>query len=400
MAGLLDMLLGSSPAIAATDPTTVSGVDVNPAPHPQLVAQAPSAPIMNNQPSINPNLAPAQSTIDYGNTPNVQAVNSANSANPPQGGSDNPGMYGLLPQNLQHGTMRNILGALGDAFLVGSGRQAQYEPRMQRQEIGNAMAGMDMNDPQSMQAAIQRVAATGAPGAAEMADKLQANYESLQARKLQMEYNQQYRQQMIGSKNDSIFQRGAPVAMGVAASAKDANDYASKYAILDRRAKAIDPNSDAASAFGVPSPEEWQPGMFAGYGMTTNNQQVSTDKAAQRASAQRNTDVGVAGRIQAAGISAGAHVDAANISAGKPSSAATIDALTAKQNSGQQLTPAEQAVWNKATTISGRGRRAAPGATAPQSNYINGAVYTGKDGSKARYVNGHWYDYVTGHQVG
>jgi hypothetical protein len=43
-----------------------------------------------------------------------------------QGGGGNPGIYGLLPPNLQHGTLRNILGAIGDAFLVGSGREPTY----------------------------------------------------------------------------------------------------------------------------------------------------------------------------------------------------------------------------------------------------------------------------------
>ncbi len=43
-----------------------------------------------------------------------------------QGDDGNPGIYGLLPPNLQHGTLRNILGAIGDAFLVGSGREPTY----------------------------------------------------------------------------------------------------------------------------------------------------------------------------------------------------------------------------------------------------------------------------------
>lgn len=55
------------------------------------------------------------------------------------------------------GTLREILGTLGDAFLVQGGRDAVYEPRRQRERAGDAMFGA-ADDP--LQAA-ERLAAQG-----------------------------------------------------------------------------------------------------------------------------------------------------------------------------------------------------------------------------------------------
>lgn len=361
MSGLLDLLSGAFNQQPSTevDPLTVTARPRTPGPAPvNMVPPADPQTSMTATPYLSGNSA--SGGLDYDNSSAISAIHKVLGANKPQGGSDNPGIYGILPEGLQHGTLRNVLGALGDAFLVGSGRDRQYAPRMQRQEIGDAMAGFDPNNPDQAMAAIQRVAATGAPGAAEMADKLQTSYDSFLARQAQMKYMAEYHQQGIDSRNQSIFQRGSPVAMGVASSAKDANDYAAKYALLDRRAKSIDPNTDAASAFGIPAPEDWQPGMFQGYGMTSNNQQVAADKSAQRNTSMRNTDVNAGARRDAATIGANAHVTAAGMSANKPTASTIVDSLLEKQNRGETLTPAEQALWKKYTTVGGRGSRALP----------------------------------------
>lgn len=354
MAGLMDLI-----SAASTPSTDVEGIDVAPAKRPPspppvsvtglanigpLDTSVPDVTSMGSPPS-NPQLDPGTSQ-NYNNSSAVQAVRAANDTNAPRGGSDNPGLYGLLPQNLQHGTLRNVLGALGDAFLVGSGGQATYSPRMQRQEIGDAMAGYDQNP----QAAIQRVADTGAPGAAEMASKLE------QQRQM-MEYTQQYRQQMLGNKNENVVARMAPQVGGMFAGITDPNMYAQRYKQADAIAKRIDPSYDP-SVFGLPSPEEWQPSMTAHQGMTGNNIQVSSDKAAQRGVSVSNNTATNRSRIQAAGIAAGGHVTAANISSQRPSEAGTLDDLQDKQDSGQTLTPAEQQRWDRGTHITqGRGGR-------------------------------------------
>lgn len=85
--------------------------------------------------------------------------------------------------------------------------------------------------------------------------------------------------------------------------------------------------------------------------MTSNQQQISSDKASQRGVSERDTDVNAGARIQSANINAGAHVAGANIAAGAhPTQTGYLQTLIAKQNSGQALTPAEQQYFTNATT--------------------------------------------------
>lgn len=382
---LLSLLSGAF----APKPTEVSPVDVQ-APPRQALPQSPGTIMppaqdlgpLSQPPQMSPADGMSSGGLNYDNSGAISAIHKVLGANQPQGGSTNPGVYGLLPQGLQHGTFRNVLGALGDAFLVGSNRDRQYAPRMERQAIGDAMAGLDPTDPASMQAAIQRVAATGSPGAAEMADKMQTSYDNYMARQAQMKYMAEYHQQGIDNRNQNVYARQGPMAQGMVAGASDSADYAKRYAILDKRAKAVDPNSDASSAYGIPTPDEWEPGM-ANYGMTSNNQQVSADKAAGRDVSVRNNQNTNRTRIQAAGISAG-----------KPTGATILDDLRAKQDRGEQLTPAEQAIWNKDTNIpKGKGKRAliglpgsggtpTGGAAASQPGPGNGQLPAGMNASQ------------------
>lgn len=303
--------------------------------------------------------------LNYNNSMQAGAVQDSLSAEPPtRGGMANPGLYGILPQSMQHGTLRNMLGALGDAFLVGSGHQAQYEPRMQRQEIGKAMAGYDPNDPVATQAAIQRIAATGAAGSPEMADKLEQNYQSAQLRKQLMEQNNNYKQQTIQARNDNLFNRMNPVAQADLAQAKDADDYAARLARWNTRLKAIDPSADAMSAFGVP--EQFSPGgVSATAGMTNNQVTQSNDRAAGRVQSGRNTDVRAAATIRAAGMSAGSRNYATDAGSDKPTSANILQGLIDKQNKGGTLTSAEQATFDHMTQVAKKGRSLPPGLTTP-----------------------------------
>lgn len=65
----------------------------------------------------------------------------------------------------------NILGLLGDAMLVQSGNQKQYEPRLQQARASEAMAGYT-DDPMD---AIQRLNEVDPPAAAALMDKLRAH---------------------------------------------------------------------------------------------------------------------------------------------------------------------------------------------------------------------------------
>ncbi len=64
------------------------------------------------------------------------------------------GMFGVK------GTLRDVIGTLGDAFLVQSGNAPMYAPRRREERIGDAMRGMTQ-DYDSMMQASERLAALG-----------------------------------------------------------------------------------------------------------------------------------------------------------------------------------------------------------------------------------------------
>jgi hypothetical protein len=309
-------------------PTAVSGITVAPQAKPD------GSVGMNYQA---PDLAASANSVK-------QAMNS--SAFQPQGGGANPGVWGLLPPNMQHGTLRNVLGALGDAFLVGSGKQAQYEPRMERQQEGLAMADYDEHPELSR----GLLGATGAPDAVKDVIGLQENQNNLQLHKDQLTQQNQYRndqlqirqqqvQDALKSRNDNVVARLTPQIGGLASRAQTPQDYATAYSQAEKIAQRVGPDYHATD-FGLVDPTDWKPGMVQG---TTAGQQLnSADKGAQRGVSVQNNTATNRARIQAAGITAGSKL---------PTEASQVDAIRQKVNSGQPLSPGDQAVWDKQTNI-------------------------------------------------
>jgi hypothetical protein len=103
---------------------------------------------------------------------NKQAIMAADDA--VRGGanvSERKGMFGVK------GTLRDILGIVGDAFLVQSGNKAVYGPARQEEMISDAMAGITEGDDESYLNAIERVNRLSPTTAREM-------YKEFEARKL------------------------------------------------------------------------------------------------------------------------------------------------------------------------------------------------------------------------
>lgn len=346
------------------------------------VPTATAAPTLQSLLPTDPNIdmgtlqAPQSPSLNYDNSQSASAVNAANTTDQNQ---RNTSLYGVLPAGLRHGTLGSILGTLGDAFLTGSNRQPQYQPRMDRQAIGDAMAGMDMNDPASVQAAVQRVAATGAPEAADIADKIQTQAENMQMRKAQMDYNNLQRQQMNQIRFNGLYGNIGKAASGMLSTATAAN-YPQLYAALDDRIKHIDPNESAATALNIPMPQDFQEGSLSGYGMTGQNVQQSKDRAAQRGQSQTNAEIGATGRVQAATIGANSHTDSATIGADRPNEATFQDSYIAAKKAGQATTAEEDARFAHDTQISkGRGPGHPLIGTAP-SNAASPTVRPANDG--------------------
>lgn len=290
------------------DPTTVEGVDVV-APRRQAAAPDVSTP-------------PQSTSNRYDNRADVDALHQWVQNNQPQGGSTNPGIFGLLPQGAQHGTLRNVLGALGDAFLTQAGDKPRYRNHMENQQLGDAMAGYD-HDPQ---AAIQRVAATGVDGAPDMADKMQTNFNNLQLHRDQLAALQANRDAQNQARQQAIYTRLTPMAQGMVSGAKGSDDYAQRYANLDRRVKMMDPNASAADAFGIPEPQDWE--QTPGYGMTSNQQQQASDRAANRDQSNTNNVRTNQTRVQ---------VGAANNATSRANNQNTVSGANGRAAAGRSL---------------------------------------------------------------
>lgn len=83
------------------------------------------------------------------------------------------GMFGIK------GTLRDVLGTIGDAFLVNAGKNAVYAPIRQREREGDAMAGQTMNP----LAAIERMTAVNPS----MSNDMNENYQQQQLRQAQQD---------------------------------------------------------------------------------------------------------------------------------------------------------------------------------------------------------------------
>ena len=100
------------------------------------------------------------------------------------------------------GTLRDILGTLGDAFLVQSGNKQIYRPQREKEKLADAMVGITDNP----MAAIERVSNVDAEAGAKLFDNWQQNQirqqqqQSLEAsRRSNVEVDKQKRTQDFGN---------------------------------------------------------------------------------------------------------------------------------------------------------------------------------------------------------
>jgi len=311
--------------LGGSDLSVLSGAPTTQAP-PLTVTAKPRTTNLNN----NPELTQAQGVI------NQYPQDQANQA----------------PRSI-HGTLGTILGHLGDAFLVGSGRAPEYVPRMDQMKLAQASVGAEI-DPR---AAAARVAATGVPGAADMAQKLIDQANQVDLRKQIQNQNFQYQQSRINEQSQNNFARQAPTAIGSVRGITDPNKYNQLYGLWSQRAQAVDPNAEATSAYGLPSPDQGKPGMLdPSFGMTANQQTISEDKEAQRKVSVQDTNTNARARLGSASIMANAHLRGI-----QPSETGYLSGLIDKQNQGQQLTPAEQMYFNHYTAPPKTGSGNIPG---------------------------------------
>lgn len=159
------------------------------------------------------------------------------------------GMFGVK------GTLRDIIGTIGDAFLLQSGNKEQYAPVRRQERVGSAMYGIDPNDPVSVQAGIDRL---NAQGFSTEAQKLQEQIATQALRRAQIESADAARQSQIGTRRDKSIMDARNYASRLLAAA--GNDPARQVAAANQIQKmaaalGLDPERDLGIGAEM-SPEE------------------------------------------------------------------------------------------------------------------------------------------------
>lgn len=126
------------PFLQATGLPDLIGEDINVLRKRDAVPQA-QAPTLS-APPIEQDVGP----ISLGNRSFIEERDDAYSKQPQR-----KGLFGIK------GTLRDVLGALGDNYLIRSGAKPQYAPRREQERLSDAMAGFTQQDPR---AAIERAA--------------------------------------------------------------------------------------------------------------------------------------------------------------------------------------------------------------------------------------------------
>lgn len=160
MTGLLNLLMGQQATPAPANEIVVPGVNSQYDPR-----QDPQRPVFNDPANREP-VDPRYVLNDDRMSPHPDELEEI---------VPRSGMFGVK------GTLRDILGTVGDAFLAQGGRDAVYRPQRQQERQADAVYGFSENPLQ----AIERLAAAGFP---EEAQQL-----------LQQTQEQEYRQGVLGN---------------------------------------------------------------------------------------------------------------------------------------------------------------------------------------------------------
>jgi hypothetical protein len=193
-----------------------------------------------------------------------------------------------------HGTLRDVIGTIGDAFLVHAGKDPVYQQAKQRQQIANAAAGFE----QDPAAAASRIAASGAPDSMSTAQKMYDEYQTEQLRKQQQEYTNEYRKSVHDDKANQQLSRLTPYVGAIVNDPRiqTKDDYQRAYDRATAMARRIDPQATGAD-LGLIDPQDWEPGMGSTVGMTqgqnVRNQynQSSLTERAREANMRNSTTI-------------------------------------------------------------------------------------------------------------
>lgn len=255
-------------------PTDVEGVDV--------VAKLPPKPIE----AVNPQLAQTGNIYPDEYIQLAQQASQAKGQLPRVSAGTDRGLFGFLPERIQQGRFRDVLGAIGDGILIGGGHKPIYGPRQEQLQMGQALLGYDQNPEE----ALIRLMQTGAPGAVELGQKGLQALETREQKAAQQEVLNNYRQQQIDLKRYQAAQQLQPYLRSIMSTVKDDESYANAWNRISNMMTRMGIKADATEVFGIPGPNDYEEGILESLGLKANEIQISRDKAAQRAEQRYSTD--------------------------------------------------------------------------------------------------------------
>lgn len=246
---------------------------------------------------------------------------------------DRKGMFGVK------GTLRDILGTLGDAFLVGSGRDAVYRPGREQEKAADAMTGFT-NSPEAAMAAAERLASIGQT---DKAQKLLEYVRSQELRSAQLESLQANRESQIADRASGNYTDAMNRIGRLFGTEQAKRNPQGAMAMAARIASAYGTTLEALGISEDITPDEM--GMISGSDMTVNQQrnyplaQRRVEQADERIAIQRQN----ANRPRSSGRN--------------PTEASEIARIRGKLNRGEDLSAGDKATWDKYTSSRGGSRR-------------------------------------------
>lgn len=395
--GILSGLLDAGGAALGLTPAQASAAAPYSAFLPDHMNLPPAASDPNNLEQVS---VAGKKKSGYDNSEELAAIKNVAAKYPTGSVGSGLGLSNMIPDAMPGaGTLRNILGTLGDAFLIQSGHAPIHAQQRYNEQIANAAAGFD-TDPSG---AAARIAATGAPGSLQDATNMYNTAQTYNLHKDQQEANNTYRQDRM-----DVAHQNADTTAAYKQEQLEARARAQMGAILSAGANGNGKNAWStaqaqATALGKKYIKDFNPDLEpgltgdrsqfnAGYGMTAG--QYSRGQIAQQDAQMRDATT-----RRGQGIAAGtaqARTAATN--------GAYLQQLTQKEanaaNGGPPLTDGEAANLAKFRHTSGGasghtlnipGLTPKGGGGAPQaSQFQEGKVYQDAHGNKAKYSKGKW----------
>lgn len=253
------------------------------------------------------------------------------------------GMFGTK------GTLRDILGTVGDAFLIQSGNDPIYANQRQRERAADAMTGFS-RDPV---AAAERMAGVNP----EFAGKMLDNYGEQQFREAQQRSVDANRQSQIQNRQqDMVLELGERAAQ-LLRRARSPEDRMYAFQVIDTFAKRNGLTLDDLGLSMAMTPEE--AAVYSGMGITVNQQEQLPLAERRLDQADRRIDQGdERNRIYRQSVNRPR-------APSNPTEATEMTRIREKVNRGERLSPGDAATWKRYTEGTGDGDRRRPVAPPP-----------------------------------